>query len=89
MIELEVYARGLRAESVLLQLRGQMDMLSHMRYKIDVNHDLVYFEIDDPKLVTLRQIDTVFTNIGLEPRFVGQLPDELVEPDSDTKRIAL
>jgi len=83
MIELEVYARGLRAESVLLQLRGQMDMLSHMRYKIDANHDIVYFEIDDPKKVSLRQIDNVFTNIGLEPRFVGQLPEELEVGDNE------
>lgn len=81
MIELEVYAPGLRAEPLLLQLRGQMDLLPHVRYKIDVNHDLVYFEIDDPAKVSLRQIDMVFTNIGLTPRFVGQIPDELTQEE--------
>ena len=88
MIELEVYARGLRAESTLLQLRGQMDLLSHIRYKVDTHHDLVYFEIDDPNRASLRQIDSVFTNIGLEPRFVGQLPEELLAADEDTKRLS-
>ena len=87
MIELEVYARGLRAESVLLQLRGQMDMLPQVRYKIDTHHDLVYFEVDDPKAVSLRQIDSIFTNIGLEPRFVGHVPDELATDDAETQQL--
>jgi hypothetical protein len=86
MIELEVYARGLRADNVLLQLRSQMDLLPQIRYKVDSHHDLVYFEIDDAKSVTLRDIDSVFTSIGLTPRFVGQLPEELAA-DHETKRI--
>ena len=85
MIELEVYARGLRRESNILQIRNQMDMLPRVRYKIDANHDLVYFEIDDPKDVTLRQINDVFTDIGLIPRFVGQIPDTLRKGDETTR----
>ena len=87
MIEIEVYARGLRADSHLLQLQSQMDLMPQVRYKIDAHHDLVYFEIDDPKAVTLRQLDSVFTRIGLMPRFVGQLPEELAA-DNDTQRLA-
>ena len=56
MIELEVYAKGLRATNYLMELRVQMDMLPKVRYKIDVRHDLVYFEIDDPEEVSLKQI---------------------------------
>ncbi len=81
MIELEVYARGLRKESTILELRNQMDMLPRVRYKIDANHDLVYFEFDDPEEVSLRQLNDLFTHIGLIPRFVGQLPDALRRGD--------
>ncbi len=78
MIEIEVYARGLRSESNLLELRGQMDLYPQIRYKVDSHHELVYFEFDKPVEVTLQQVMEVFTNIGLEPRLVGQVPEELV-----------
>jgi hypothetical protein len=81
MIELEVYARGLRADSSILKLSSQMDLLPKVRYKIDQRHDLVYFEIDDPEAVSLRQLHSLFTNIGLEPRFVGQIPPGLRDND--------
>jgi hypothetical protein len=87
MIEIEVYARGLRADSTLLQLRSQMDLLPQVRYKIDTNHDLVYFEIDDPQQISLRELDSVFTSIGLTPRFVGQLPEGLA-PDNETRNMS-
>jgi hypothetical protein len=87
MIELEVYAKGLRATNYLMELRGQMDMLPKVRYKIDVRHDLVYFEIDHPEEVSLKQIHCLFTDIGLNPRFVGQIPDSL-RPDGETVRLS-
>ncbi|MES2737073.1 MAG: hypothetical protein V4672_12185 [Verrucomicrobiota bacterium] len=77
MIEIEVYARGLRAESRLLELRGQMDLFPQVRYKVDAHHDLVYFEMDEAGSVTLTQLMEVFTNISLEPRLVGQVPEAL------------
>jgi hypothetical protein len=86
MIELEVYACGLRHDDYLLQLRSQMDVIPRVRYKIDANHDLVYFEIEDPKDVTQRQITRLFEDIGLQPRFVGQVPPELAL-GSDTSRL--
>jgi hypothetical protein len=87
MIELEVYAKGLRATKYLVELRGQMDMLPKVRYKIDVRHDLVYFEIDHPEEVSLKQIHCLFTDIGLNPRFVGQIPESL-RADGDTVRLS-
>lgn len=88
MIELEVYAKGLRATNYLTELRGQMDLLPKVRYKIDSRHDLVYFEIDDPQDVSQKQLHALFTDIGLTPRFVGQIPDTLRAND-DTTRIRL
>ncbi|SKB04932.1 hypothetical protein SAMN02745166_04159 [Prosthecobacter debontii] len=75
MIEIEVYAPGLRAESNLLELRGQMDLFQQVNYKVDANHDLVYFEVKDPQTITMQQIMECFTNIGLAPRLVGQAPE--------------
>ena len=60
MIELEVYACGLRANDSILQLQSQMDIIPEARYKVDANHDLVYFEIDRPDTITQRQIARVF-----------------------------
>lgn len=77
MIEIEVYAPGLRSESNLLELRGQMDLFQQVTYKVDANHDLVYFEVKDPKAITMQQVMECFTNIGLEPRLVGQAPEGL------------
>ncbi|MFN0078392.1 MAG: hypothetical protein ACKVY0_18200 [Prosthecobacter sp.] len=77
MIEVEIYAPGLRAESTLLQLRNQLDHFPKVRYKIDTRHDLVYFEIDKPGDINQQEIHQIFDAIDLEPRFVGQIPEEL------------
>lgn len=77
MIEIEVYAPGLRSESSILELRGQMDLFPRVRYKVDTHHDLVYFELDEPGDLPMDQLMEVFTNIGLTPRLVGQTPDEM------------
>lgn len=86
MIELEVYACGLRLNDCVAQLRSQMDLLPRVRYKVDLNHDLVYFEIDNAEDVTQRQITKIFEAIDLEPRFVGQVPAE-IPIGSDTMRL--
>lgn len=80
MTELLVYAPGLRDEEKVLQLGHQMDMLP-ARYKLDAPHDMVYFEIDDPNRVTLKQFSDLFENIGLQARFVGQIPTNLRRGD--------
>ncbi len=80
MTELLVYAPGLRLEERIMQLGHQMDILA-ARYKVDANHDMVYFEIDDPTKISLRQVSELFESIGLQPRFVGQVPSELRSGD--------
>lgn len=77
MIEIEVYAPGLRSESTQLELRGQMDLLPKARYKMDLHHDLVYFELEEDAAITLHDLMEVFTNIGLKPRIVGQVPESM------------
>jgi mannose-6-phosphate isomerase-like protein (cupin superfamily) len=77
MIEIEVYAAGLREGDLILQLRNQMDLMPRVRYKIDANHDIVYFEADLGREMSLEQITSAFEVIGLEPRLVGQIPEAL------------
>ena len=77
MFELEIYAPGLRQESSLMAFCSQMDFQPHVRYKVDTHHDLVYFEIEDPSLISRDQLTETFTSIGLAPRIVGQLPEGL------------
>jgi hypothetical protein len=76
MIELEVYAAGLRDLNKILELDHQLEAIAGLRYKVDRNHDLVYLELDEPT-VTLREIRTIFRKLNLEPRFIGAVPSEL------------
>lgn len=76
MFELEVYAAGVRDLNKILELDHELESLPGLRYKIDRNHDLVYLELDEPS-VTFREIRAVFRKLGLEPRFVGAIPNEL------------
>lgn len=76
MIELEVYAVGLRDSDYIQKLNHEMEAILGVRYQVDPNHDIVYFEMEEP-MVTLNQIAAMFKRLGLVPRFVGQLPPEL------------
>jgi len=76
MIELEVYARGLRDLNKILELDLQLEPIAGLHYKIDTNHDLVYFEFDRPTL-SVREIRAIFLKLGLEPLFIGAIPPEL------------
>ena len=76
MIELEVYATGLRNLDTILELDRQLETVPGLRYKVDRNHDVVYFELEEAG-VTLRELRAMFRKIGLEPRFIGAIPDEL------------
>lgn len=77
MIEVEIYAPGVRTEAAMMQLRNQMDHFPRVRYKVDGRHDLVYFEIDRPGDISQQEIDQIFDAIDLQARFVGQIPEEL------------
>lgn len=76
MLELEVYAAGVRDLNKILELDHELETLAGLRYKVDRNHDLVYLELEQ-STVTFREIRAVFRKLGLEPRFVGAIPDEL------------
>lgn len=76
MIELEVYAAGLRNLDTIMELDRQLATFPGVRYKVDGNHDLVYLELEDAG-ITLREFRAVFRKIGLEPRFIGAIPDAL------------
>ncbi len=78
MIELEVYAAGLRDLDKILELDRQLETFPGVRYKVDSHHNLVYLELDEATL-TLRQLRAMFRKTGLDPRFVGAIPDELRE----------
>jgi hypothetical protein len=87
MIELEVYAAGVRDLDKILELDHQLEAVPGLRYKVDSNHDIVYMELDEPT-VTFREIGMIFRKLGLEPRFVGAIPPE-VRPMTKTQILSL
>ena len=42
MIELEIYAPGVRNLEKVLELDHELEALPGLRYKVDPNHDIVY-----------------------------------------------
>jgi len=86
MIELEVYAAGVRDLNKILELDHQLEAVPGLRYKVDSNHDIVYLELDEPT-ITFREIRGIFLKLGLEPRFVGAIPPEL-RPRSKTQLLS-
>ncbi|HEX4665856.1 MAG TPA: hypothetical protein VH207_04585 [Chthoniobacterales bacterium] len=86
MIEGEVHAAGVRDLNKLLELDHQLQALPGLRYKVDSNHDIVYLELDEPT-ITSRETRSIFTRLGLEPRFVGAIPAEL-RPRSKTQLLS-
>jgi hypothetical protein len=86
MIELEVYAVGLRDSDYIQKLNHELEAFQGLRYQVDPNHDIVYFEMEEPA-VTLNQVTNVFKRVGLHPRFVGQVPAALKVGGTQTMRI--
>ena len=76
MIELEIYAAGVRDMKMILELDHVLEGIPDIRYKIDRNHDIVYFEADQPKF-NVQEILQAFKRLGLEPRVVGAVPHEI------------
>ena len=87
MIELEVYAAGVRDLNKILELDHQFEAVAGLRYKVDSNHDIVYLELDEPT-ITFREIRAIFCKLGLDPRFVGAVPPEL-RPRSSTQPLSV
>ena len=88
MIELEVYAAGVRDLNKILELDHELEAVAGLRYKVDSNHDLVYLEFDDEPAITFREIRAIFRRLGLDPRFVGAIPPEL-RPRSKTQLLGV
>ena len=84
MIELEIYAPGVRAMDKILELDRALETIPGLRYKVDRNHDIVYLESDAPSF-TLPEVLMAFGRLGLEPRVVGVVPETL-QPRSNKKK---
>ncbi len=78
MIELEVYAAGVRDPDKILELEHALEVLVGLRYKIDANHDVVYMDLDQPT-VNLQELKDLFRRAGLNPKFVGSVPAEMTK----------
>jgi hypothetical protein len=76
VLELEVYAAGVRDLNKILELDHEIEAVPGLRYKVDRNHDIIYMELEAPT-VTFREIRSMFRKLGLEPKFVGAIPPEL------------
>ena len=87
MLELEVYAAGVRDLNKILELDHELEAVAGLRYKVDRNHDLVYLELEEPT-VTFREIRSIFRKLGLDPRFVGTIPSAL-RPKTKTEPLTV
>ena len=89
MIEVEFYAPGLREEGRTVRFGQELETRPEIRYKIDTNHDIVYFELTDPDTVTLSELRSIFRSAGLVARLVGEKPEEMAEGKSgDTQKLS-
>lgn len=88
MIEVEIYAAGVRAPEKMMALALELDTLPGIRYKVDTNHDIVYMEFTGvaPSLPALK---SMFSKAGLEARFVGALPPEVMADKKKTQRLVI
>jgi hypothetical protein len=87
MLELEVYAAGLRDLNKILELDHQLAAIPGLRYKVDRNHDLVYLELDQ-LTITFREIRAIFRKLALDLRFIGTIPAEL-RPKTKTQPLGV
>jgi len=76
MIEVEVYAAGLRDPSREMRLALELDTIDGVHYKVDGRHDLVYMEFTET-VPTKHELRDIFDRIGLDAKFVGQVPVEI------------
>jgi hypothetical protein len=74
MIEIEIYAKGIRDNGKLKLLTREMDKFKEVKYTVDEDHDIVFLEVDSPEAISPAQIEEIFSTLGLESRYVGELP---------------
>lgn len=79
MLELEVYAPGLRELGKIMELDRTLSALGNgTRYKVDRNQDIAYLEFDDePPVLNSAEVLQAFHRLGLPARFVGAVPSGL------------
>jgi hypothetical protein len=87
MLEIEVYAAGVRNVDKILALDHELEAVAGLRYKVDSNHDIVYLDFDEPTL-SIQEIRGIFRRLGLEARIVGAVPPEL-NPKSKTQPLRI
>ena len=88
MIEVEIYAAGVRQLEKILELDHEFEAVAGLRYKVDSNHDIVYMEFESPTF-TLTELKSIFTKLGLFAKIVGTIPPELNPKKSKTQPIKL
>ena len=71
----------------VLELDHQLAGIPGLRYKVDRNPNLVYFELDEPT-ITFREIRAIFLKLSPEPRFIGAIPPEL-RPKTKTQPLGV
>lgn len=76
MVEVEVYAAGVRAPEKVMGLALELDAIEGLHYKVDTNHDIVYMEFHN-SVLDADALRALFRRVGLEAKFVGQLPPEV------------
>lgn len=85
MVEIEVYAAGLRNPDKIVGLDFELETIPGLRYKADTNHDIVYMEFSGEPL-SVSDLKSIFRKLGLEAKFVGALPPE-VSSKKKTQRL--
>ena len=85
MIELEVYAPGVRNMDKILELDHALEADADVRYKVDSNHDIVYFEFDTAEH-SVEEILAVFQKLDITAKVVGAIPPE-INPRSITQSL--
>jgi hypothetical protein len=88
MIELEVYAAGIRNLEKILALDHELEAIPSLHYKVDSNHDIVYLEFEQPS-ISVQDLGSIFAKLGLDAKFVGAIPAELNPKKSKTQPIRL
>jgi hypothetical protein len=88
MIEVEIYAAGVRTPAKMMALALELDTLPGIRYKVDSNHDIVYMEFVN-RAPTLPSLKSIFHKAGLEAKFVGALPPEVASDKKKTQKLTV
>jgi hypothetical protein len=76
MVEIEVYAAGVRSPDKMLGLALELDVIPGLRYKVDTDHDIIYMEFAG-EVPLLSTFEAIFSKLGLALKFVGRLPEEM------------